>query len=230
MSLEMSQNDKATQAFILPQEYIHFSPVNAEIWQNNTRRTIALDINFLSLLDEQIREQDGENYLDILYQIGEQWGQNAYSYVESLIHLVYPDYNSINELSMDQFHAVFTNHLAAMGWGNFELKRRDDLLFVDLFNSLYVDVVQNPSAGKMQTGGTVCQLYGGFFSGIFTKLSNMELSCMEITCRNEGYEHCSFLLDNIETINQLNTYIYNGLKPLEAYEKLKKDIDELSHS
>ncbi len=227
MSLEMFSKENPAVASVLPDTYIEFAPITAEIWQNHTQRTIALDADFLYTLDDYLRNKDPENYRDILYQIGEQWGKNAYGYIESLIHTVYPDCHAISELSMNQFHAVFTSHLAAMGWGHFELKRRDELLFVDLYHSLYVDVLRSNATGSGSTTGTVCHLYSGFFSGIFSRLSNMELACMEITCRSEGYEHCSFLLDNIDTINQLYRYMASGIKPLEAYERLKKDIEQL---
>lgn len=123
---------------------------------------------------------------------------------------------------MPQFHRLFTNHLAAMGWGNFELKRRDDFLFVDLYDSFVVESLKS----NEKTATTVCDLYAGFLAGIFSRISNMQLACLEITCMIEGYEFCSFLLDNEETIGQLKETISHGMTPLEAFQKLKKEIGE----
>ncbi|NUM79433.1 hypothetical protein HUU42_01405 [bacterium] len=207
---------------VLPENYIKHSPVTAEIVMNEQHRVMALDTVFLSSLHQFIRQNYGEHYSSVLYKTGFHWGDQAYQSIEKLALSVYSGVKSIKELSMPQFHRLFTNHLAAMGWGNFELKRRDDFLFVDLYDSLVVESLKTHE----KNGTTVCDLYAGFFAGIFSRISNMPLACLEITCTIEGYEFCSFLLDNEETIGQLKQYVGHGMTPLEAFQKLKKEIGE----
>lgn len=207
--------------FILPENYVQFSPLNSEIAVHDSLRGVAFDKAFLQGLSSFVSAKSPKKPGDILYSIGYQWGQEVYVKIESLAMLIFPEIRSIKDLSMNQFHQLFTNHLAALGWGNFELKRRDDFLFVDLYNSIMVDTVK---AGNK--AHTACELYAGFFAGIFGRISNMELACVEITCKTEGYEWCSFLLDNEETIQMIHKHIRQNFSPLEAFQKVKKEIEE----
>jgi predicted hydrocarbon binding protein len=210
--------------FILPENYVQFSPLNSEIAVHDSLRGIAFDKGFLQGLLSFVTVQNPKKSGAILYRIGYQWGQEVYVKIEDLALLTFPEVRSIKDLSMNQFHQLFTNYLAALGWGNFELKRRDDFLFVDLYNSIMVDAVK--TGNKAAPVDTACELYAGFFAGIFGRISNMELACVEITCKTEGYEWCSFLLDNEDTVNMIHKHIRQNFSPLEAFQKVKKEIEE----
>lgn len=217
------KNEKFSE-FILPDNYVQFSPLNSEVTVHLAGRALALDKAFFAGCLHFIETHFPGQEKNLLYRIGFQWGEEVYSKIEHLAFLTYPDVRSIKELSMDQFHQIFTSHLAALGWGNFELKRRDDFLFVDLYNSVMVDSVSNNKTEHDTL--TACTLYAGFFAGIFGRISNMALACVEITCKSEGYEWCSFLLDNEETIGLVHKYIKQKFSPLEAFQKIKKEIEE----
>lgn len=210
--------------FILPDNYVQISPLNSEVTVHGSLRGLALDHCFFDGCIHFIRTRFPNNGKELLYRIGFQWGEEVYTKVENLALLTFPEVRSIKDLSMAQFHQLFTNHLAALGWGNFELKRRDEFLFVDLYNSFLIDASQ---AEKTEAGvRTDCELYAGFFAGIFSRISNMELACVEITCKAEGYEWCSFLLDNEETVGMVHKYIKQNFSPLDAFQKIKKEIEE----
>jgi predicted hydrocarbon binding protein len=223
----MTETKTKFSEFVLPENYIEFSPVTAEIFVNRSRRGWALDGDFMGSIHRYLNKHYGKDHDRILYETGFQWGDRAYQQIESLALSLYPDVKSIKALTMNQFHRLFTNHMAATGWGNFELKRRDDFLFVDLFNSLYVDMLKaaNSDDAAASGGHTVCFLYSGFFAGLFSRISHMPLACVEITCQMDGYENCSFLLDNADTIASVNTFIASSLSPLEAFEKIKKQFE-----
>ncbi|MBL7961987.1 hypothetical protein JNL27_17265 [bacterium] len=210
--------------FILPDNFVQFLPLSSEIIIHESLRGLALDKSFFNGCINFIKTRFPKHDKELLYRIGFQWGDEVYSKIERLALLTFPEVRTIKDLSMDQFHQLFTNYLAALGWGNFELKRRDDFLFVDLHNSILVnDVIANATGDDSKTA---CELYAGFFAGIFSRISNMNLSCVEITCKSEGYEWCSFLLDNDDTIGMVNTYIKQHFSPLEAFQKIKKEIEE----
>jgi len=203
---------------ILPDNYIRHSPVTGELFVNQTHRAMTLDVHFINSLHLYIREKYKSDPSRILYNLGYHWGNSAYQNIEDLALEIFKDVKSIRELAMPRFHRLFTNHLAALGWGNFELKRRDDFLFVDLYNSLVVDALASTDKHS------ACDLYAGFFAGIFSRISNMSLACIEITCKSDGYENCSFLLDSQETIAEVYEYVKQKLTPLEAFDKLKREV------
>ncbi|MCK6542913.1 hypothetical protein L6Q79_09545 [bacterium] len=209
--------------FALPENYTAFSPVSAEIFVQNTNRSFAVDTVFLKALQQSFARLYAAHDQDALYRTGVQWGNSVYAKIETLALTMHPDAKSIREIPMPDFHRLFTNHLAALGWGNFELKRRDDFLFVDLYHSLWVEMLQSQTHDSKPH--TSCALYAGFFAGIFSRISNMPLACIEITCKNEGYEHCSFLLDNEETIAMVKARISGKTTPLDAFEKVKKEFE-----
>lgn len=216
-------NEKFSE-FILPDNFVHFSPLSSEIIIHESLRGLALDKGFFGGCINFMKTRFPKNDKELLYQIGFQWGDEVYSKIERLALLTFPKVRSIKDLSMDQFHQLFTNYLAALGWGNFELKRRDDFLFVDLHNSILVDDIKTDVTDD--DSKTACELYAGFFAGIFSRISNMNLSCVEITCKSEGYEWCSFLLDNEDTIGMVKSYLKQNFSPLEAFQKIKKEIEE----
>ncbi len=219
--------DALTEKFaehILPDNYVQFSPLTAEITVDGETRAVAIDRGFLNGALEFVQERFPDRHREIWYRIGFSWGEEIYTKVEKLALKLFPETRSIKDLSMSQFHRIFTNHLAALGWGNFELKRRDDFLFVDLYNSILTDSDKTAKTGTSSDTG--CDLYAGFFAGIFSRISKMPLACVEITCRTEGYEWCSFLLDNEETIGLVKNYIGQNYSPLEAFQKVKREIEE----
>lgn len=218
------QKDDKFSEFILPDQYIVYSPVNADITGFSGERLIAFDRLWMKSVYSVIEKNYPEKAKSIWHKAGLEWGQTAYSIIENLSKTVFPNITNIQDLGMEQFETLFTNHIASNGWGNFELKRRDQFLFVDLYDSLIVDIMKdNEPAGATSP---VCHIYAGFFAGIFSMLSKMELGCVEITCQANGYEHCSFLLDNPDTVAQVEQRIQAGMTPLDAFEKVKKDFIE----
>jgi predicted hydrocarbon binding protein len=209
---------------ILPDNYVQFSPLIPEITVNRQTKAMAIDQSFLEGCLNFVNARFPDKTKEVLYDIGYAWGEELYSKVERFALSLFPETRSIKDLSMNQFHQIFTNHLAALGWGNFELKRRDDFLFVDLYNSIFADGIRRGrNENEVETG---CDLYAGFFAGIFSRISNMKLACVELTCRLDGYEWCSFLLDNEDTIGAVNAYIRQKFSPLEAFQKVKTEIEE----
>jgi hypothetical protein len=225
--LDVTETKEKFAEFILPRDYVSFSPLTAEILLNGNQRGMAIDRTFLTGLQRYLQTQFQDRYTRILYEVGFAWGGQAYAQIEAMALTVFPEVRNIKELNMNRFHQLFTNHLSSMGWGNFELKRRDNFLFVDLYDSLYVDVLKNePIWGGTGKPYTVCHLYAGFFAGIFSRISNMDLACLEITCMIDGYENCSFLLDNADTVRKIGARVQSGLAPLEAFQKAKREIEE----
>ncbi len=220
------RKDEKFSDFLLPEDYIRYSPVTAEIRGFQDSRLIVFDRRWFQAADAMIRGRFPQKADAIWTKTGLQWGRHTYALLEQLAQTVFPSLNQIQDLAMEEFQTLFTNHIAVMGWGNFELKRRDNFLFVDLYDSLIADYRKEEAAQKKPVNHTVCHLYAGFFAGIFSSLSNMELACLEITCQASGYEHCSFLLDNPETVGMVEHRVQAGLLPLDAFEKIKKEIAE----
>jgi predicted hydrocarbon binding protein len=209
-----------TSTALLPEDYVRFSPITAEIFLHDNSRILAVNTTFLRTVASIISERQGDPF-PVFYRMGFLWGNQAYAYLENLIRAIFPSVSNIRDLSMSDFHRLFAEHLARMGWGHFELKRRDDFLFVDLEQSVVADFLSG------QTGpSTVCSLYAGFFAGIFGRISEMDLGCVEVTCKHDGYENCAFLLDTHETIDQFNAHRRKGDTPLQTFEKMKSALGE----
>lgn len=217
----MNASKSPFREFVLPDHYVQFSPVSAETVLHQHGRLLGLDINFLKSLTGHLGKKFGPKSEQALYDIGYQWGLAIYQDIEKLALGLHPGVQSIKDLNMNQFHRMFTNHLAAIGWGNFELKRRDDFLFVDLHESIFV--AMQKALDEKPGAHTICPMYAGFFAGIFSRISNMDLACIEITCACDGYEHCSFVLDNRDTILAIKSRIKNNVTPLAAFEQVKRE-------
>ena len=211
---------------VLPDGYVEFSPLLAEIQIDGSRRGFAMDATFMIAFHRFLQDTSAENWPALMSDAGYAWGTSSYEKIEKLALEVFPEVKNIKELNMSRFHQLFTNHLASMGWGNFELKRRDNFLFVDLYDSFIVHALKQWPGREGGRASAVCHLYAGFFGGVFSRISNMKLACLEITCEHDGFENCSFLLDNSETIELIGRKIRAGASPLEAYQKARKEIEE----
>ncbi len=218
------QKEEKFTDLILPESYIQYSPVNADITGFSGSRLIIFDRQWLRSTDAVIRQRYPREADSIWHMTGLEWGRHSYGLIEKLAKIVFPNLTHIQDLGMEQFQNLFTNHMAMYGWGNFELKRRDQFLFVDLYDSLAVDCLKDHASVIQATQKTLCFLYAGFFAGIFSSLSKMDLGCIEITCQVCGYEHCSFLLDNQDTIAMVERSVQKGLSPLDSFELLKKEL------
>ncbi len=202
---------------LLPDQYIKFSPVTAEIFLNQSSRIFAVDACFLRTLSTHVTGVWKQDSADVLYRMGYLWGHQAFMYLESLVRTVFPQTPNLRDLSMADFQRLFTEHLSALGWGHFELAKRDDFLFVDLHSSATAEVLPKERP-------TSCELYAGFFAGIFGRISEMELGCCEITCQHDGYNNCSFLLDTTETLSRLTSLRAKTLSPLDAFRAFQTEV------
>jgi len=62
---------------------------------------------------------------------------------------------------------------------------------------------QNPEA-------MACSLMAGFFSGFFSGLTGIELSCLELRCAAAGAEKCTFVLADSSVTGSISKWLSRG--------------------
>ncbi|MCB0834322.1 MAG: hypothetical protein KDC45_12725 [Bacteroidetes bacterium] len=194
---------------------LSFAPVSAEIRTPGGDRVMAVDSDFLVGLTRP-------GGAVVPYELGYDWGREMYELLERESLKSFPNINTMRDLAMPDFQKLFSEHLSMLGWGTFELKKRDEFLFVDVHHSPLSDAVS--AAPKKDMPSTSCDFYAGFLASIFSAVSGMNLASIEITCSCENYDWCSFLLDNETVVQQVRNLIGTNYQPLEAFQKIKAEM------
>ncbi len=186
---------------------LKFVPVEAEIQSPMGERLVAFDENFWRSIPRES-----------LPRLGEIMSIDLFKRVQSQAHTTYPEIATVQELDMNTLLKLCTVDLASRGFGNFALKRRDNFLFIDLYHSLFAEILP-----KQQD--CACSFYSGLFKGLFSQISTLSLLSVEITCGSQGYEYCSFLLDQADLIDSVQNKISTKVTALQAFEKVKKEME-----
>ncbi len=106
--------------------------------------------------------------------------------------------------------------LTAEGWGTWRVdlsRRKEGLIFVDVFDSAVAKSIGN-------IGKPVCYLYAGMLAGVFTYLSQRELSGIEIQCYAMGADFCKFLIGSEKQINAASFWVQEGASAQDIFERI----------
>jgi hypothetical protein len=87
------------------------------------------------------------------------------------------------------------------------------MIFIDLFDSAIAK-----SLGQL--GKPVCHIYAGLFAGVFTYLTQRDLSGIEVQCYAMGEDICKFIIGAEKRINAAEFWFREGATAREIIEKI----------
>jgi len=186
-------------------DFFAFQSDSGTICDWNESRNVLVSENFIVGLIAGLEEEVGDAAGVVMYNIGQQWGQEDALFFRSWFLKEY-GYENFSQLNLMYVLEAWWWPFIAQGWGNWEIDmsdRKNGFMFINIFDSAVARSLGN-------VGKPVCHLYAGLFSGFFTNLINKDLGCIELQCYAMGETYCKFLLGKQDRIDAASFWQNEG--------------------
>jgi uncharacterized protein len=206
-----------------PQRHIHyglkdffsFQTDSGTICDWNESRNILVSENFIVGLIAGLEEEVGDASGVLMYNIGQQWGQEDAKFFRNWFVKEY-GYEDFSQLNLMYVLEAWWWPFISQGWGNWEVDMSDQkngFMFINIFDSAVARTLGD-------VGKPVCHLYAGLFAGFFSDLINKDLGCIEIQCYAMGETYCKFLLGKKDRIDAASFWHNEGATARDIQKKL----------
>ncbi|MEL6581717.1 MAG: V4R domain-containing protein [Cyanobacteria bacterium J06621_12] len=218
---QLVQNHLLKQKY--PQRHFHYSLKDFFAFQNdrgtisdwNDSRNILVSENFIIGLIAGLEEEVGDASGVVMYNIGQQWGQEDALFFRNWFLQEY-GHNDFSQLNLMYVLEAWWWPFISQGWGNWEVDMSDQkngFMFINIFDSAVARTLGD-------VGKPVCHIYAGLFSGFFSNLINKDLGCIELQCYAMGETYCKFLLGKKDRIDAASFWHSEGATARDIQKKL----------
>jgi len=166
------------------------------------RAVLVTGVLWKSLTDSLEGKLAGE-FDEVLFTAGRAWGTHAYATFAEGVSASRKSLYHTRNMGLSDFKQQFNTYLTRHGWGRFDIYEKYDLIFIDLFSSPLPEMTERREMGA-------CSLMAGFFSGFFTELIGVELSCIELRCAASGVDKCTFLVADSSITASVRKWLSKG--------------------
>ncbi|MEL6495382.1 MAG: V4R domain-containing protein [Cyanobacteria bacterium J06623_7] len=197
------------------QDFFAFQTPNGTISDWNDSRNILVSENFIVGLIAGLEEEVGDAAGVVMYNIGQQWGQEDAQFFRQWFLAEY-GYDDFSQLNLMFVLEAWWWPFISQGWGNWEVDmsdRQNGFMFINIFDSAVARTLGN-------VGKPVCHLYAGLFSGFFSRLIGKDLGCIELQCYAMGETYCKFLLGKQDRINAASFWHNEGATARDIQKRL----------
>ncbi|MEM6614252.1 MAG: V4R domain-containing protein [Cyanobacteria bacterium P01_C01_bin.72] len=206
-----------------PQRHSHYSLKDFFAFQTNKgtisdwndSRNILVSENFIVGLIAGLEEEVGDASGVVMYNIGQQWGQEDARFFRNWFLTEY-GCDSFSQLNLMYVLEAWWWPFISQGWGNWEVDMSDQkngFMFINIFDSAVARTLGD-------VGKPVCHIYAGLFSGFFSNLIKQDLGCIELQCYAMGETYCKFLLGKKDRIDAASFWHNEGATARDIQQKL----------
>lgn len=206
-----------------PQRHFHYSLKDFFSFQTdsgtiddwNESRNILVSENFIIGLIAGLEEEVGDASGVLMYNIGQQWGQEDAKFFRNWFLQEY-GYEDFSQLNLMYVLEAWWWPFISQGWGNWEVDMSDQkngFMFINIFDSAVARTLGD-------VGKPVCHIYAGLFAGFFSDLINKDLGCIELQCYAMGETYCKFLLGKKDRIDAASFWHNEGATARDIQKKL----------
>ena len=205
-----------------PQRHFHYSlkdffsfQTNGTISDWNESRNILVSENFIVGLIAGLEEEVGDASGVVMYNIGQQWGQEDAEFFRNWFLSEY-GYDDFSQLNLMFVLEAWWWPFISQGWGNWEVDMSDQkngFMFINIFDSAVARTLGD-------VGKPVCHVYAGLFSGFFSSLIGKDLGCIELQCYAMGETYCKFLLGKKDRIDAASFWHNEGATARDIQKRL----------
>lgn len=179
-------------------------------------RAFLADGSLLAGLQQALERLPGEVSAPILYATGRHWGRHEMTAFVPLLENACQ--RKLPEMGAAFFLEQWWEPLRLAGWGCWHLEmewRRQGMIFIDLRQSATV-------AAHTLNDRSSCHLYAGLYAGVFSFLTNMDLSGLELECAATGSEFCKFMVGTENRIRAAELLLREGAAAATILERLSQ--------
>ena len=174
-----------------------------EIRTANNKRAVIMTGSLWKALADSLEERLGGDFDEALYAAGQTWGAGAFAEFDEKVCAADKTLYLARKMPLSNFKQEFNNYLVRHGWGRFDIRKEYDLIFIDLFSSAYPEMLGRRDA-------MTCSLMAGFFSGFFSDLGGVDLSCIELQCVATGADKCTFVVSDSGLTSSVRKWLSKG--------------------
>ncbi len=186
----------------------------------NGSRIIYLSSDIIRGIYEALYIEAGDAWKLILSNCGYRWGKQLYEGFNKELQLT--NQTALENFTVSDFVEFVEQYFNMHGWGKVKIHLEDastyGIIRVSMTHSLFVDTLSH-------LRDRVDFMIAGMLRGLFEKISNHTLDCLEIKCSARGAApSCEFVITGQQRIRLLEPLVENDDPPLE---KLLAQLREL---
>ncbi len=183
--------------------FLKSNETTGEVRTADGRRAVLVTGVLWKALTDSLEGRLAAEFVEVFYTAGHAWGTHAYStFAEGVSTSRKALYHTRN-MGLSDFKQQFNTYLMRRGWGRFDIYEKYDLIFIDLFSSPLPEMTERREM-------SACSLMAGFFSGFFTELTGVELSCAELRCAGTGADKCTFIVADSSITASVKKWLAKG--------------------
>jgi predicted hydrocarbon binding protein len=149
--------------------------------------------DFLNALCDAVHEKVGDEVSDFLYLTGKEWGRREFQKFKADVEKEKKIAYHLRNMGLAEFKIKFGELLSRYGWGQFNIEQKWDLVFVNLGNSAYAEMVSMHNR-------TYNDLFAGFFAGFFSMLIGVDFDAVEVYLKEDDLTATYLLADESVTL------------------------------
>jgi len=183
--------------------FLRRDETTGELRTVNDKRAVVMTGDLWKALTESLSERLAGEFDEALYSAGQRWGTGAFTEFTEKVAAAQKTLYHTRNMSLSDFKEEFNRYLVRHGWGRFDIYEKHELIFVDLFSSAYPEMLG-------ERAGMTCSLMAGFFSGFFSDLTAVDLSCIELRCTAMGADKCTFVVGDSALTGSVRKWLSKG--------------------
>ncbi len=184
-------------------QFLQRDPARGEIRNASDKRAVVMTADLWKALTSALEERLGGEFDEVFYAGGRAWGSGAFTEFTERVSASQKNLYHTRNMNLGDFKQEFNNYLVRHGWGRFDIHEKYDLIFVELVSSAFPEMLH-------ERGVMTCSLMAGFFSGFFSELTGVDLSCIELQCAALGSEKCTFVLGDSGLTASVRKWLSKG--------------------
>ncbi|MEY3220279.1 MAG: hypothetical protein RIT27_1636 [Pseudomonadota bacterium] len=178
---------------------------------HNGVRIIYLSSDIIRGIYEALYLEAGDAWKLILSNCGYRWGKQLYDGFNKELQMTHQ--KTLENFTINAFVEFIEHYFNLHGWGKIKVNLDDatncGIIRVTMTHSLFVDTLNH-------LRDRVDFMIAGMLRGLFEKISEQNLDCLEIKCSAKGAApSCEFVITGQRRIRLLESLIENDDPPLE---------------
>jgi predicted hydrocarbon binding protein len=175
---------------------------------SNAPRRLALPPLVLTHLRRALREEVGPlTTTHVLHDAGFSAGEEIYETFAAATDMS-------DDVATAEFWSALSRHLAASGWGTFEVERVHSGLGMIRAHDW---AESSPGGSESQPG---CHFSSGMFAALLGRAAGGPIAVLEVQCRSKGDPHCAFLYGSEAAVHEMYGLLLDGAPLDEALVEL----------
>jgi predicted hydrocarbon binding protein len=183
--------------------FLHRDQTTGELRNASNKRAVVMTVDLWKALTNSLEERLSGEFDEVLYSAGRAWGAAAFAEFTQKVSASQRTLYHTRNMGLSDFKQAFNDYLIRHGWGRFDIYEKYDLIFADLFASAFPEMLRD-------RGVMTCSLMAGFFSGFFSDLTGVDLSCIELRCAALGTEKCTFVMGDSALTASVRKWLSKG--------------------